>query len=80
MKDSVAAIQADLAKAVAAHNEAVKRLYLLTGGPRYSDEVMRQEGQKARQALTNALYDLHNRAEDIRTTATTTAAAARGKP
>ena len=80
MKDSVTLIQADLEKAVAAHNEAVKRLYLPTGGPRYSDEVMRQEGHKARQTLTNALDDLHNRAEDIRTTAATTAAAARDDP
>jgi hypothetical protein len=80
MKDSVTLIQADLERAVAAHNEAVKRLYLPTGGPRYSDEVMRQEGQKARQTLTNALDDLHNRAEDIRTAAATTATTARDDP
>ena len=80
MKDSVSLIQADLERAVAAHNEAVARLYLPSGGPRYSDEVMRQEGQKARQTLTDALDNLHNRAEDIRTTAATTAAAARDDP
>ena len=80
MKDTVSLIESDLKAAIAAHNEAVKRLYLPTGGPRYSDEVMRQEGQKARQALTNALDNLHNRAEDIRTTAATTAAAARDDP
>ncbi len=80
MKDTVSLIESDLKAAIAAHNEAVKRLYLPTGGPRYSDEVMRQEGQKARQALTNALDNLHNRAEDIRTMATTTAAAARDDP
>lgn len=80
MKDSVTLIQADLERAVAAHNEAVARLYLPSGGPRYSDEVMRQEGQKARQTLTAALDNLHNRAEDIRTTAAATAAAARDDP
>ena len=80
MKDSVSLIQADLERAVAAHNEAVARLYLPSGGPRYSDEVMRQEGQKARQTLTAALDNLHNRAEDIRTTAAATAAAARDDP
>jgi hypothetical protein len=80
MKDSVTLIQADLERVVAAHNEAVKRLYLPPGGPRYSDEVMRQEGQKARQTLTNALDDLHNRAEDIRTAAATTATTARDDP
>ena len=80
MKDSVTLIQADLEKAVAAHNEAVGRLYLPTGGPRYSDEVMRQEGKKARQTLTNALDNLHNRAEDIRTAAATTANTARDDP
>ena len=80
MKDSVTLIQADLERAVAAHNEAVARLYLPSGGPRYSDEVMRQEGQKARQTLTNALDDLHNRAEDIRTAAATTATTARDDP
>ena len=41
---------------------------------------MRQEGQKARQTLTDALDNLHNRAEDIRTTAAATAAAARDDP
>ena len=71
MKDSVSLIQADLERAVAAHNEAVARLYLPSGGPRYSDEVMRQEGQKARQTLTAALDNLHNRAEDIRTCGST---------
>ena len=80
MKDTVSLIESDLKAAIAAHNEAVSRLYLPTGGPRYSDEVMRQEGQKARQALTNALDNLHNRAEDIRTTAAATAAAARDDP
>ena len=80
MKDTVSLIESDLKAAIAAHNEAVKRLYLPTGGPRYSDEVMRQEGQKARQALTNALDNLHNRAEDIRTAAAATAAAARDDP
>jgi hypothetical protein len=80
VKDTVLLIESDLKAAIAAHNEAVSRLYLPTGGPRYSDEVMRQEGQKARQALTNALDNLHNRAEDIRTTAATTAAAARDDP
>ena len=80
MKDSVTLIQAELERAVAAHNEAVARLYLPSGGPRYSDEVMRQEGQKARQTLTAALDNLHNRAEDIRTTAAATANAARDDP
>ena len=80
MKDSVTLIQAELERAVAAHNEAVARLYLPSGGPRYSDEVMRQEGQKARQTLTAALDNLHNRAEDIRTAAATTAATARDDP
>ena len=80
MKDSVTLIQAELERAVAAHNEAVARLYLPSGGPRYSDEVMRQEGQKARQTLTDALDNLHNRAEDIRTTAAATANAARDDP
>ena len=81
MKDSVSLIQADLERAVAAHNEAVARLYVpSTGAPFYAPEVMRQEGQKARQTLTDALDNLHNRAEDIRTTAATTAAAARDDP
>ena len=80
MKDSVTLIQADLERAVAAHNEAVARLYLPSGGPRYSDEVMRQEGQKARQTLTDALDNLHNRAEDIRTTAAAAANTARDDP
>ena len=80
MKDSVTLIQAELERAVAAHNEAVARLHLPTGGPRYSNEVMRQEGQKARQTLTNALDNLHNRAEDIRTAAATTANTARDDP
>ena len=80
MKDSVTLIQAELERAVAAHNEAVARLHLPTGGPRYSNEVMRQEGQKARQTLTNALDNLHNRAEDIRTAAATTANTGRDAP
>ncbi len=80
MKDSVTLIQAELERAVAAHNEAVQRLYLPTGGPRYSDEVMSQEGQKARQTLTAALDALSERAAAIRTTAEATANAARDDP
>jgi len=80
MKDTVTLIQADLAKAVAAHNEAVARLYTPSGAPYYAPEVMREQGAKARQTLTNALDALHNRAEDIRTAAAATAAAARDDP
>ena len=80
MKDSVTLIQAELERAVAAHNEAVQRLHTPNGAPYYAPEVMREQGAKARQTLTNALDALHNRAEDIRTAAAATAAAARDDP
>ena len=60
MKDSVTLIQADLEKAVAAHNEAVARLYTPSGAPYYALEVMREQGGKARQTLTAALDALSN--------------------
>ena len=80
MKDTVSLIQADLERAVAAHNEAVQRLYTPSGAPYYAPEVMREQGAKARQTLTAALDALDARAETIRTTAAATAAAARDDP
>ena len=81
MKDSVSLIQADLERAVAAHNEAVARLYVpSTGAPFYAPEVMRQEGQKARAALSEALDALDGRAAAIRDEATRTANAGRDDP
>ena len=78
MKDSVSLIQADLERVVAAHNEAVARLYVpATGAPYYAPEVMRQEGGKARAALSEALDALDGRAAALRDEAGRTAAAAR---
>ena len=80
MKDTVTLIQADLAKAVAAHNEAVARLYTPSGAPYYAPEVMREQAGKARQTLTAALDALSERAAAIRTTAEATANTARDDP
>lgn len=80
MKDSVSLIQADLEKAVAAHNEAVARLYTPSGAPYYAPEVMREQAGKARQTLTAALDALSERAAAIRTTAEATANTARDDP
>ena len=80
MKDSVTLIQADLEKAVAAHNEAVARLYTPSGAPYYAPEVMREQAGKARQTLTAALDALSERAAAIRTTAEATANTARDDP
>ena len=80
MKDTVTLIQADLEKAVAAHNEAVARLYTPSGAPYYAPEVMREQAGKARQTLTAALDALSERAAAIRTTAEATANTARDDP
>ena len=81
MKDTVSLIQADLERVVAAHNEAVKRLYVpSTGAAFYAPEVMRQEGAKARAALSEALDALDGRAAAIRTAAAATANAGRDDP
>ena len=80
MKDSVSLIQADLERAVAAHNEAVARLYTPSGAPYYAPEVMREQAGKARQTLTAALDALSERAAAIRTTAEATANTARDDP
>ena len=66
MKDTVSLIQADLERAVAAHNEAVARLYTPSGAPYYAPEVMREQGQAARAALSEALAALDGRAAAIR--------------
>ena len=80
MKDSVSLIQADLERAVAAHNEAVARLYTPSGAPYSAPEVMREQAGKARQTLTAALDALSERAAAIRTTAEATANTARDDP
>ena len=80
MKDTVSLIQADLERAVAAHNEAVARLYTPSGAPYYAPEVMREQGQAARAALSEALAALDGRAAAIREEAERTAATARDDP